>query len=39
MYKEMGDRAGQDKLRAGTLSLPPLSLSPESVATLKSIWQ
>jgi len=38
MYKEMGDRAGQDKLRAGTLSLPPLSLSPESVATLKSIW-
>ncbi|MFL6606063.1 MAG: hypothetical protein ACJ8R9_32700 [Steroidobacteraceae bacterium] len=38
MYKEMGDRAGQDKLRAGSISLPPLSLSPESVTTLKSIW-
>jgi hypothetical protein len=38
MQKEMGDRAGQDKLRAGAIRLPPLSLSNESVTTLKSIW-
>jgi len=38
MYKEMGDRAAQDKLRAGTVHLPPLALSDETVATLKSIW-
>jgi hypothetical protein len=38
MQKEMGDRAGQDKLRAGAIRLPPLALSPESVTTLKSIW-
>jgi hypothetical protein len=38
MYKEMGDRAAQDKLRAGAIHLPPLSLSDKSVATLKSIW-
>jgi hypothetical protein len=38
MQKEMGDRAAQDRLRAGTIYLPPLSLSDESVRTLQSIW-
>ena len=40
MYKEMGDRAAQDKLRAGTggVHLPPLSISDDTVTTLKSIW-
>jgi hypothetical protein len=38
MYKELGDRAAQDRLKAGIIHLPPLSLSDESVTTLKSIW-
>lgn len=38
MYKEMGDRAAQDKLRAGAIHLPPLSLSDDTVATLQSLW-
>ena len=38
MYKEMGDRAAQDKLRAGSIHLPPLSLSDDTVAALQSIW-
>jgi len=38
MYKEMGDSAAQDRLKAGAIYLPPLSLSDESVTTLRSIW-
>jgi len=38
LYKELGDQAAQDKLRAGAIRLPPLSLSDASVTTLKSIW-
>jgi hypothetical protein len=38
MQKEMGDRVTQDRLRAGTIYLPPLALSNESVKTLQSIW-
>jgi len=38
MYKELGDSAAGDKLRAGGVKMPPLTLSPESIAQLKSIW-
>jgi hypothetical protein len=33
-----GDRPAGDKLTAGGVSLPPLDLSDDSVAQLKSIW-
>ena len=36
--KVMNDRAAGDKLRAGSVSLPPLQLSDESVEILKGIW-
>ena len=38
MYKEAGDRPGQDKLKGGTVYLPPLVLSDDSVTLLQSIW-
>jgi len=36
--KSPGDRPAGDKLTAGGVSLPPLDLSDDSVAQLKSIW-
>lgn len=36
--KLAGDRAAGDKLTAGSVSLPPLQLSTESVDQLKAIW-
>ncbi len=38
MYKEMGDNAAGDKLKAGSVRMPPLTLSPDSISELKSIW-
>jgi hypothetical protein len=38
MYKEAGDRPAQDRLRGGTLYLPPLALSDDSIALLQSVW-
>jgi hypothetical protein len=38
MYKEAGDRPAQDKLKGGTVYLPPLVLSDKSVSLLKSVW-
>lgn len=38
LYKVLGDRAADDKLKAGAVSMPPLQLSDESVAMLKGIW-
>jgi hypothetical protein len=37
-YKAVGDSAGGDKLKAGSASLPPLTLSPESISELQGIW-
>jgi hypothetical protein len=39
MQKEAGDSPGQDKLRAGAILLPPISLSENSVSLLRSIWR
>jgi hypothetical protein len=36
--KLAGDRAAGDKLTAGSVSLPPLQLSTESVDQLQAIW-
>ncbi len=36
--KVMGDRAAGDKLQAGSVAMPPLQLSDESVDMLKGIW-
>jgi hypothetical protein len=38
MYKELGDNASGDKLKTAGGTMPPLRLSPESVSTLKMIW-
>jgi hypothetical protein len=38
MYKELGDNAAGDKLRSGSVKMPPLTLSSESVVQLKTIW-
>ena len=37
-HKVMGDRAADDKLRAGADSMPPLQLADELVELLKGIW-
>jgi hypothetical protein len=33
-----GDTPSEDKLRAGAILLPPIALSDESIALLRSIW-
>jgi hypothetical protein len=38
MYKALGDSAAGDKLKAGAVMMPPLTLSPQSVTDLKAIW-
>jgi hypothetical protein len=38
MYKEAGDRPVDDRLKAGTIRLPPVVLSDDSVELLQSIW-
>jgi hypothetical protein len=38
LYKEAGDRPAQDRLKAGTIYLPPLVLSEDSVSLLQSVW-
>jgi hypothetical protein len=38
LYKVLGDRAADDKLKAGAVAMPPLQLSDESVEMLKGIW-
>ena len=38
MYKEMGDNAAGDTLKAGSVRMPPLTLSPDSISELQSIW-
>jgi ribosomal protein S27E len=38
MYKEAGDRPAQDKLKGGTVHLPPLTLSDASASLSKSAW-
>jgi len=38
LYKEPGDTAAGDKLKAGGIKMPPLDLSDDSIAELKSIW-
>lgn len=35
---ELGDTPSGDKLKDGTVGMPPLVLSPQSVTQLKSIW-
>ena len=37
-YKEAGDNAAGDKLKAGSASSPPLTLSDDSITMLKSLW-
>lgn len=37
-HKQAGDRAADDKLKAGALAMPPLELGDESVEMLKEIW-
>jgi hypothetical protein len=39
MQKEVGDSPAQDKLRAGGVSLPPISLSEDSLSLLRSTWR
>jgi len=34
----MGDNAAGDKLKAGSVRMPPLTLSPDSISELQSIW-
>jgi hypothetical protein len=36
--KLMGDRAADDKLKAGAVAMPPLQLADDSVELLKQIW-
>jgi hypothetical protein len=38
VYKEPGDNAGGDALRAGSVRMPPLLISPESVDILTAVW-
>lgn len=38
MQKDVGDSPGGDKLRAGGVRLPPISLSDDSITLLKSLW-
>jgi hypothetical protein len=38
MYKDMGDNAVGDKLKAGSVRMPPLTLSSDSISVLKEIW-
>jgi len=39
LNKEMGDNSADDKLRAGSVKMPPLKLSPQSISQLKAIWK
>jgi hypothetical protein len=36
--KQMGDTAAGDKLQAGGISMPPLSLADDTIDLLKSLW-
>jgi hypothetical protein len=36
--KEPGDNAGGDALRAGSIRMPPLLISPESIDILTAVW-
>jgi predicted Zn-dependent protease len=38
MQKELGDSGAGDRLRAGGVRMPPLTLAQESVSQLKTIW-
>ena len=38
MNKELGDSAAGDRLKSGGKTMPPLTLSTESVTELKTIW-
>ncbi len=38
LYKEAGNTAAGDKLKAGGTKMPPLDLSDDSIAELQSIW-
>ncbi|HTK29155.1 MAG TPA: hypothetical protein VL309_06375 [Vicinamibacterales bacterium] len=38
MYKELGDHPAGDRLKTGNTRQPPLSLSPDTIDTLKGIW-
>jgi len=38
MTKDGGSRPGEDRLLAGSVRMPPLVLSDESVALLQSVW-
>ena len=38
VYKEPGDSAGGDTLRAGSARMPPLLISPESIDILTAVW-
>ena len=38
LQKVLGDRAGGDKLQAGSVAMPPLQLSEESIEMLKGLW-
>jgi hypothetical protein len=38
LQKVLGDRAAGDKLQAGSVAMPPLQLSDESIEMLKGIW-
>jgi hypothetical protein len=38
VYKEPGDSAGGDILRAGSVRMPPLLISPESIDILTTAW-
>lgn len=39
MQKDAGDSPGQDRLRGGSVVLPPIALSPDSISLLQSIWR
>lgn len=39
MQKEVGDSPAQDKLRAGGVALPPISLSEDTLSLLRSTWR
>ena len=38
LYKELGDSAVKDKLKAGSARMPPLTLSTETISELQGIW-
>ena len=38
MYKELGNSAAGDTLKSSGVKMPPLTLAPESVTELKTIW-